>query len=789
MTAVLSKAAALGADSRSDSRAGLAGLSLAGVAAELPLKKKASTRPLVLPSPPALLPFKEELFGENISAWERELPKCGDKKTLEECAKKVASNEALIAALKASKDPLVLLLKFLSDEKIPPGTSQLSNLISAINRSSSEVKLGSVNLPIRSYLNVRAALTDPKGEAAFREISATVRDRGERLILFARYLKKAGVEVSHLGHIYSALPEEIKGQVAKVNLPLKVAEQIRDLCRTDECAGILKGHKGSDGGAKLIHLAKYFARSGARTDNLGSLYSALPEEIKAQVAHVNLPLKVAEQIEELCGTLECAQLLKELEGSDGGTKLIHLAKYFARSGARTENLSHIYSALPEEIKGQVVQVSLPLKVAEQIRKLCGTEECAQILRELEGSDAGLKLIHLARYFADRGARTDNLGHIYSALPEEIKSQVAHVNLSLKVAEKIRELCGTDECAGILRDLQGSEGTAKLIHLAKYFAGKGAHTDNLGSIYSALPEEIRAQVAYVNLPLKVAEKIRELCRTDECARVLKEHEGSDGGLKLIHLAKYFARSGARTDNLGQIYSALPEEIKGKVAYVGFPLKVASTIRETAASPEIQAMLEDKSFRDLSSRRKRDSFIGLMQLKCKESARHGAQIFEALPEQLSPSIRKKDLVPHLLTLKVGNETLYFDSASERVIGQLLLRYGLVSSLIEGENLHVVTNDKRGSIDFLVRGVLIEFHPLSRMDKRNGLNLTQSHERKFDNIDEIPDGASDVVFISKLKEFYTLITSHPNLKPALELSRPGLSREDFTRDVLELWHSGEE
>jgi hypothetical protein len=142
-----------------------------------------------------------------------------------------------------------------------------------------------------------------------------------------------------------------------------------------------------------------------------------------------------------------------------------------------------------------------------------------------------------------------------------------------------------------------------------------------------------------------------------------------------------------------------------------------------------------------------------------------------------------------LQIGSQTLYFDSIPERVIGQLLLRYGLVHSLVEGENLHVVTNDKGASIDFLVRGVLIEFHPLSRGDARRGHDLEQAHERKFDNIEYPHLHGYDFRFLGKLREFYDLITTHPSLKEVLDRTNPGLSREAFLRDVKDLWHSGQQ
>jgi hypothetical protein len=542
-------------------------------------------------------PFKEALFGDKICDWEKNIPKCGNKVTLELCAKKVANDTKLIQELKSSKDPIALILTFLSDKDIEPGTSDLRSLIKEIKkeikqRSLIELNIPSINLPIASYIKLRAALTEPEVTKTFDRIAASSKDRGERLILLGHLLNEVGVVIKHLSQIYSALPEEIKEKVAKVNLPLKVAEEIRGLCCSPECAEILKEHENSDGATKLIELARYLVSQEVGTQNLGHIYSALPQDIKEQVAKVDLSLKVAEEIRGLCRSPECAEILKEHENSDGATKLIELAIYLVEDKkVGTQNLGHIYSALPKEIKEKVAKVDLPLKVAEEIRGLCRSPECAKILKEHKNSDGATKLIELAIYLVeDKNVGTQNLGQIYSALPKEIKEKVAQVNLPLKVAEEIRDHCRSPECATFLEKHKNSDGATKLIELARYLVSKNVGTDNLGHIYSALPQDIKEQVDYVALPLKVADEIQRFGRSPECAEILKEHENSDGATKLIELAKYLDSKNVGTDNLSHIYSALPKEIKEKVAYVNLPLKVAEEIRTLCRSPECATFLE-------------------------------------------------------------------------------------------------------------------------------------------------------------------------------------------------------
>jgi hypothetical protein len=96
-------------------------------------------------------------------------------------------------------------------------------------------------------------------------------------------------------------------------------------------------------------------------------------------------------------------------------------------------------------------------------------------------------------------------------------------------------------------------------------------------------------------------------------------------------------------------------------------------------------------------------------------------------LSPSIYKGDLTTASLQLDLPEQTVFFDSNEERVVAQLLFKYGVVEKFIEGRNLHVISGSSRVSLDFKISNVFLEYHPLSRIDRDAGLSLEEAGDRK--------------------------------------------------------------
>ena len=140
-----------------------------------------------------------------------------------------------------------------------------------------------------------------------------------------------------------------------------------------------------------------------------------------------------------------------------------------------------------------------------------------------------------------------------------------------------------------------------------------------------------------------------------------------------------------------------------------------------------------------------------------------LFAALPEKVS-TLARGDFSPACLRLVVGvgeaQQTVYFDSAPERICGYLLHRYGLIKSFVEKENLHVrPSQSSRITLDFKVFGrdgepVFIEYHPLSRSDQAEGINLEEAGRRKKESVTDGAFSEATVHHIWELEQLFSVL-----------------------------------
>jgi hypothetical protein len=133
-----------------------------------------------------------------------------------------------------------------------------------------------------------------------------------------------------------------------------------------------------------------------------------------------------------------------------------------------------------------------------------------------------------------------------------------------------------------------------------------------------------------------------------------------------------------------------------------------------------------------------------------------------------------------LHINGKTIGFDSKSERVVGQLLYRFGLVQDFIDGENLHIRTGTGLQSIDFLVGNVLIEYHPLSMREVEQGRTLDWAGKRKKSYISRDAYQGHSFYHIWNFHQLYDLFKKDPDLlkiNPALA----DLTRAEFISAVV--------
>ena len=140
-----------------------------------------------------------------------------------------------------------------------------------------------------------------------------------------------------------------------------------------------------------------------------------------------------------------------------------------------------------------------------------------------------------------------------------------------------------------------------------------------------------------------------------------------------------------------------------------------------------------------------------------------LFAALPENFS-TLARGDFSPACLRLVVGvgeaQQTVYFDSVPERICGYLLHRYGLIKSFVEKDNLHVrPSQSSRITLDFKVFGrdgepVFIEYHPLSRRDLEEGINLEEAGRRKKESVTDGEFVGATVHHIWELEQLFSVL-----------------------------------
>jgi hypothetical protein len=160
----------------------------------------------------------------------------------------------------------------------------------------------------------------------------------------------------------------------------------------------------------------------------------------------------------------------------------------------------------------------------------------------------------------------------------------------------------------------------------------------------------------------------------------------------------------------------------------------------------------------------------------------KLFQALPHQVSPSLFKRDFTTSCCRLDLPDQTVFFDSGEERIVAQLLHRYGLILKFIEGENLHIRVGDSRSTLDFKVGNVFIEYHPLSMRERDEGLTVENAGERKRARLHHDKFPGHTVIHIWKLRQLYELLVENAEINQLMSPEYRRLTMADFINDLKE-------
>ncbi len=344
--------------------------------------------------------------------------------------------------------------------------------------------------------------------------------------------------------------------------------------------------------------------------NLGSIYTALPKELKTRGKLLEnwevLPLNysLVKKLREEAGRLVEAGIngtyggrpVSEIIADDEGQIWLY-GQVFGKDIEKM-NLSNIYSTLPKELKirGKLLEnwgvlplnYSLVKKLREEAGRLVeagingtyGGRPVSEIIADDEGQ------IWLYGQVFGKDIEKMNLSNIYSTLPKELKIRgkllenwgVLPLNYSL--VKKLREEAGRLVEAGI-NGTYGGKPVSEIIAddegqiwFYEQVFGDNIGRMHLGTVYSVLPKELKAQGKLLGnwgklqLNYSLVKKLRE-----EAGRLVEAGiNGTYGGKPVseiiaddegqIWFYEQIFGDNIERMHLGGIYTALPKDLKAQ-----------------------------------------------------------------------------------------------------------------------------------------------------------------------------------------------------------------------------------
>jgi len=773
------------------------------------------------------------------------------------------------------EDKFIALIDLLESNKLLGKSQNLGQIFSALpSELKKEIKV--INLPLSELRVLRESLFHPTISAFLKSGEYKNLSPEDKLIALIDLLESNKLlgKSQNLGQIFSALPPELKKEMNKISLPLNELRALRGALSDPTISAFLKSGEYK----KLLPEDKFIAlidllesnKLLGKSRNLAQIFSALPPEQKKEMRMVSLPLNELRALREALSDPTISAFLKsgeykKLSPEDKFIALIDLLESNKLLG-KSQNLAHIFSALPPELKKEVKIIDLPLNEFRVLREALSDPTISAFLKtgeyqNLSPEDKFIALIDLLESNKLLG-KSQNLGHIFSALPPELKKEMKIIDLPLSEFRALREALSHPKISAFLKtgEYQNLSPEDKFIALidvleSNKLLGKSQH---LSQIFSALPSELRKDMRRIDLPLSQYRALREALFHSTISAFLKtgEYQNLSPEDKFIALIDLLESNKllVKSQHLGHIFSALPPELRNEMTKIELSLNEFRALRESLSDPTISAFLNSGEYKKLSPE---DKFIALIDLlesnKLLGKSRHLSQIFSALPtelkkemkrvdlplrelrnireftsqpstvqwmeatlrsypvkerlevlrdyikreggivtsrvklfmalpHQLSPSLFKSDFSNACVRLDLKDQTVFFDSGEERIVGELLHRYGLINRFVEGENFHVRSGDSRISLDFKIGSVFIEYHPLSLGEIKNGVSIAEAGRRKQQSVssEKFPD--HEVIHIWKLSQLFACLKEHPILSRMMHPEYRDLSREEFVQHLRE-------
>ncbi len=287
-----------------------------------------------------------------------------------------------------------------------------------------------------------------------------------------RWLTDNGYNDTHLGSFWSIIPSEVKSQMdnwQSMDIPLKNTIKLRD-----ELLRIDTSYNTEDGQIRWLTDNNY------HDVNLGSFWSIIPSEVKSQMNNwqkMDMPLQDTIKLRD-----ELLRIDTSYNTEDGQIR------WLTDNGYNDTHLGSFWSIIPSEVKSQMdnwQSMDIPLKNTIKLR-----DELLRIDTSYNTEDGQI------RWLTDNDYHDINLGSFWSIIPSEVKSQMYNwqkMNIPLQNAIEIRKKLINIDTSYNTEDGQ-----------IRWLTDNGYHDINLGSFWSIIPSEVKAQMnnwKLMNMPLQ------------------------------------------------------------------------------------------------------------------------------------------------------------------------------------------------------------------------------------------------------------------------------------------------
>lgn len=590
------------------------------------------------------------------------------------------------------------------------GSSSLGNIHGALPfQLSSRVtrdRIHKVAVSKNIYDQLKTALADERVQVYLDSEEFEKMPAGERLAGLVEKIRELQIvlENDSLSQIHSALPQQLSAKVRKddvhmVQLSKAVYDQLRAALADERMQVFLDSEDflmlpAAD---RLAGLLEKIRELGSKldTDNLGQIYSGLPQQLSRRVGReaiykVELPKVVYDQLRMALADSRVQAYLdsEEFDSAPGSERLALLVEKIRESGLKleTNNLGKVYSGLPQRLsrkilKSDIQMVQLAKAVYDQLRAALADKRVQAYLdsEAFDKTPGSERLVVLVETIHGLGLalETDNLAHIHAALPQQLSVKVKReaiqkVDLSKLVYDQLQAALADERMQAYLDgdEFERMPAGERLAELAGKIRELGLklESDNLGKIYSGLPFRLsdkvrKSDIQLIDLPKSVYDQLRAALADKRVQAYLDGEEFASAmpADRLVGLVNSIRRAGLKleSDNLGGLHSALPERLsikvtKGFLQRIELSKEVYDQLRLALADGRVQAYLDSEEFAKIPSSDRLADLVGSIQnFGLKLDSDSLGQIFNALPQQLSGKVSKQSIETVQLTKPVYDQ----------------------------------------------------------------------------------------------------------------------------------------